>query len=124
MINYLLVGLGAACGGALRYGVYNLLKKIPFGFPLATLSVNIVGSFLLGFLIFAFDVRKIMSAEVKLMLTTGLCGGFTTFSTFSVETIHLIKGSQYALAGLNVGLNIVCTLLAVLAAHSLAKVIN
>lgn len=69
-------------------------RIVPYHFPWATLTVNLLGSFLIG-LFYALSERFHLSAEVRLMLTTGLCGGFTTFSTFSNDGIALLKGEYY-----------------------------
>ena len=125
MQNYFLVAIGAAFGGTLRYWLGGVTQKIlPFGFPYGTLVVNVLGSFLLGFLIFYFDTKRLLSPGMKVMLTVGFCGGFTTFSSFSFETINLMRDSEYFLATLNVGLNIFLTLLAVFLSYYLAKTLN
>lgn len=125
MYHYLFVAVGAACGGVLRYWLSMVIQRhAPFGVPLGTLSVNIIGSFILGFIIFNFDARELISTELKLLLTVGVCGGFTTFSTFSYETISLLKDSEYLLAFLNVGLNLFLALFAVVAAYYVVKVIH
>ena len=98
-MNYLFVSLGAAVGGVSRYWLSNVIHKfLPSFFPFGTLFVNILGSFLLGFFIFYFDERELLSQPVKLFLTIGFCGGFTTFSTFSFETIKLFLDSEFLLA--------------------------
>ena len=125
MRNYLLVALGAACGGALRYWVSGLVQRlIPLGLPVGTLTVNTIGSFALGFFIFYFDTLELMAPGVKLMLTVGVCGGFTTFSTFSFETVNLLRDSEYLPAVLNVSLNVFVTLAAVVLAYFLAKILS
>lgn len=123
MINYLLVSLGAAAGGALRYFISNSAYKMfnPI-FPYGTLIVNIIGSFLVGIIIFVLDERKIISPEVRLLLTVGFCGGFTTFSTFSLETINLMKNAQFFFAFLNVMLNLFLCLGGVFLAYLVSKI--
>lgn len=125
MQNYFLVAIGAAFGGTLRYWVGGVTQKLlPFGFPYGTLVVNVLGSFILGFLIYYFDAKRLLSPELRLMLAVGFCGGFTTFSSFSFETMNLLRDSEYFLATLNVGLNIFLTLLAVFLSYYLAKTLN
>lgn len=122
MQNYLLVAFGAALGGVARYWMSGVVQKVfPATFPSGTLAVNIIGSFLVGFFIFFFDARKLISPEIKIILTIGFCGGFTTFSTFSLETINLLRDSQYLSAILNMGLNLVLTLVAVIFAYYISK---
>lgn len=111
-MKFLLVFLGAGLGGGTRYWISETIQKShSTGFPLGTLAVNIIGSFLLGFLIFRIDEQNITHANLKLLLGVGFCGGFTTFSTFSIETINLIHNSHLFLAAFNVIANIFCTLI-------------
>ena len=121
---YLIVALGSGVGGFLRYSISDIVYKYsPSLFPYGTLLVNILGSFLLGFVLFYLDAVKLISAEMRIFLTVGLCGGLTTFSTFSFETVKLIQDSEYLLAGTNVLLNVFMTLLAVLLAAFISKLI-
>lgn len=101
----LLVGLGGAAGAIARYGVGRLLAAP--GFPLATLIVNISGSLLMGVLVgLLFRFAPSWSAEARLLLGTGLLGGFTTFSAFSLEAIELIERGQWGWAAGYVGLSV------------------
>jgi len=121
---YLIVAFGSGVGGMLRYYISDFVQKNSNSlFPFGTLTVNIVGSFLIGLLLFYFDSLKLISSDLRLFLTIGLCGGLTTFSTFSYETIKLIQDSEYLLAGTNILLNILLTLLAVLLAAFFSKLI-
>jgi fluoride exporter len=121
---YLIVAFGSGIGGALRYFISDVVYKYsPSLFPYGTLFVNILGSFLLGFILFYLDAVKIISSEMRLFLTIGLCGGLTTFSTFSYETVKLIQDSEYLLAGTNVLLNLFITIIAVMLAAFISKLI-
>ena len=96
MSKVLLVAAGSAIGGVLRY-LLPLLLKAPKGFPWATLSINVVGSLLIGFLsgVLARHFAGSATGEgLRAFVLVGFCGGFTTFSTFSNETFHLLENGQ------------------------------
>ncbi len=96
---YLIVFLGAGIGGALRHGVnVGAARLFGYGFPLGTLIVNITGSFLIGLFAGYFAFRPWIGQHMRLFLTTGLLGGFTTFSAFSLDTALLIERHSYAAA--------------------------
>ncbi|MDX1922987.1 MAG: fluoride efflux transporter CrcB [Alphaproteobacteria bacterium] len=97
LMNYALVALGSAIGGMARYGTaqaINSIWKQPF--PLAICLVNIIGSFAIG--VFAHWLTttqdETMQNNIKLVLMIGVCGGYTTFSTFSLETLNLLKSGE------------------------------
>ncbi|HEX6785511.1 MAG TPA: fluoride efflux transporter CrcB [Sphingomicrobium sp.] len=96
---YLIVFIGAGIGGALRHGV-NLgsTRLFGLGFPYGTLLVNIVGSFVMGLFAGYFAFRPGISQHMRLFLTTGLLGGFTTFSSFSLDAALLIERHAWGLA--------------------------
>lgn len=124
MDKYLIVSLGAALGGALRYWTATFVHKLlPVYFPYGTLTVNFAGSFLLGFFVFYLDEKGFISPAVKIFLTVGFCGGYTTFSTFSFETLNLLKDSQFILASLNVLGNVFLSLFAVYLSYIISKLI-
>ncbi len=123
MINYLIVSFGAAAGGALRYWLSNYTYKfLPTTFPYGTLVVNIVGSFLLGIIMFYFDQKELISSQLRIFLAIGFCGGFTTFSSFSFETLNLFRDSQVGLGLLNIALNISLCLIGVYLAYLISKI--
>jgi len=96
---YLIVFIGAGIGGALRHGVnVAAARMFGFGFPFGTFMVNVVGSFAMGLLAGYFIYRPGIPQHVRLFLTTGILGGFTTFSTFSLDAALLIERHAYALA--------------------------
>ena len=115
--NILLVGVGSSIGGILRYATTLLIKNTSF--PYATLFVNIIGSFFIG-LIFAYSLKNEHNQEqIKLFFATGICGGFTTLSAFSVENMQLLKSENYTTAFLYITLSITLSLLAVFAGYKL-----
>jgi CrcB protein len=123
-MNYLIISLGAAIGGVTRYWLSNVVYKVfPAIFPYGTLAVNILGSFVIGLVIFVFDEKELISQQSRLFLTIGFCGGLTTFSTFSLETFSLIRDSEYFLATINVILSVVLCLLGVFLAYIVSKII-
>jgi len=94
----LTIGAGSFIGGILRYALSHFINnKFLSTFPFGTFTVNITGCFLIG-LAFAMIEKKDISTEMRLFLTTGLLGGFTTFSAFSIETINLFKEGHTAYA--------------------------
>jgi len=93
---FLIVGLGSFFGGGSRYLTQQFITKITsVPFPFGTFTVNIVGSFIIGIIFGLSSKSDIISTEAKLLLVTGFCGGFTTFSSFSLDTLNLIKDGQY-----------------------------
>lgn len=124
MQNYFFVAFGAAFGGMFRYWIAGSVQNFfNAAFPFGTLTVNVLGSFLLGFIIFCFDSQELISSELRVFLTVGFCGGFTTFSTFSFETINLLKDAEYFYAILNASANLFLTLAAVTLAYYLSKIL-
>ena len=95
-MGFAIVFLGAGIGGALRHGV-NLaaVRLFGFGFPFGTLIVNVLGSFLMGLLAGYFAYRTGIPQHLRLFLTTGILGGFTTFSAFSLDAALLIERHAY-----------------------------
>lgn len=88
-MNYLIVFVGAGLGGAMRHGANALAARAASDFPLGTLSVNVIGSLVMGLAVGFFALKGQASQDVRLFLTTGVLGGFTTFSAFSLETVLL-----------------------------------
>jgi len=115
--NLLLIGLGGSIGSMIRYAVFLLIRSRSF--PYATLSVNIIGSFIIG-LVFALSVKEAgLSSNWRLFLATGICGGFTTFSAFSLENMELMQGGRTGLAITYIALSIVLGIAATFAGYQL-----
>jgi len=107
MKNYLLVGIAGLIGGIARYWMQGFVSEwTRSDFPYGTLAVNILGCFLIGFFFALAEERALISAEWRIFLTTGFCGGFTTFSTFSFETVSMIRQGEILFAGLYVGMSV------------------
>ncbi|MEP6687326.1 MAG: fluoride efflux transporter CrcB [Gemmatimonadales bacterium] len=121
------IAVGSAIGGVSRYLVGGLTQRLMGGtFPVGTLLINVTGSFLLG-LILRYGVEtSTLTPEVRAFLTIGFCGGYTTFSTFSYETVALAEDGQWSRAALyvalSVGLSLVGTFLGFAAARELMTV--
>jgi CrcB protein len=96
---YLIVFFGAGIGGAFRHGVnVGAARLFGYGFPFGTLIANVVGSFLMGLFAGYFAFRPGIGQHVRLFLTTGILGGFTTFSAFSLDTALLVERHSYGMA--------------------------
>ena len=108
MKNMLLVALGGAAGSVLRYSIGVWLKQAFDGsFPLATLVVNLLGSLLIGLLAGYAGRQEWMSGDGWLLLATGLCGGFTTFSALSLEGFRMLQSGAVGTALLYLGASVV-----------------
>ena len=116
MTEYLLVALGSALGGAGRYWLSGLIAQ-SFGktFPWGTLLVNVSGSFAIGVVaaLSAPEGRFLLNPRFTLFFTYGLCGGYTTFSSFSLQTLDLAREGQWLYAGANVVSSLVFCLVSV-----------
>ena len=115
------VGLGGFLGAIGRYWLSGVAQRLSDRFPIGTLSVNLLGSFLLGFLATLFLEKMIVSQEIRLFVLVGLLGAFTTYSTFSLETLNLMRNGEYVMAGVNVLANVMGTLIAVWLGLVIAK---
>jgi len=108
---YLLIALGGAAGSLLRYVLGGAIQaRSASGFPIGTMLVNISGCFLIGILVRQF-MNMQLSHDLRALLIVGFCGGYTTFSTFSADTLTLVEGGEYARATMYVVLSVVLCLL-------------
>ncbi len=120
---YLLIALGGAAGSLLRYLVGGAVQRTSdSGFPVGTMVVNISGCFIIGVLVRQF-LNTQLSPELRALLIVGFCGGFTTFSTFSAETLGLIEGGEYGRAAGYVVLSVTLCLAATLAGMTTMRLI-
>ncbi|MES9900130.1 MAG: fluoride efflux transporter CrcB [Sedimenticola sp.] len=113
MSQVLFIAAGGAAGALMRFwvsnGVYILLGR---GFPYGTLAVNVLGSLVMGLLFTLFLERMTVSPEMRGALLIGFLGAFTTFSTFSIETLSLIEQAEYMKAGLNMVISVIACIAA------------
>ncbi|MEO8454045.1 MAG: fluoride efflux transporter CrcB [Sphingomicrobium sp.] len=116
MLTYLWIAIGSALGGMARYGMSRTVA-LRYGetFPWGTLTVNIIGSVVIGFIaaLSAPESRVMISPTARQFMMVGLCGGFTTFSSFSLQTLELIRNRDFAEAGGNILLSVASCMAAV-----------
>jgi fluoride exporter len=124
-ILYVCVAVGGMLGSLARY-LASLLIPAVSGFPFATLFVNITGSFIIGFYgtLSGPDGRLFASTRQRQFVMTGFCGGYTTFSAFSLDTFRLVHGGMTKMAFSNIAVSVVTWLLAVWLGHVLASRLN
>ena len=108
MLQIILAGLGGFIGSAGRFWMASLSYRY-FGqdFPYGTLIVNVLGCLLIGFLMAFFEQRFLVTPNLRIFLTIGILGGFTTFSTFSYETLSLLREGSYAMGLSNILLSLI-----------------
>jgi CrcB protein len=117
-----LVAAGGVVGVVARWWLAGALQRLDgSGFPVGTLGVNVLGSFVLGLVMVLSLERGLVGADLRVLLSIGLCGGFTTMSTFSYETLALLQAGEPGLALANVGATLAACLAAVWAGQILAR---
>jgi fluoride exporter len=126
-VIYLWVGLGSALGGMARYWCYGFLARTAGEtFPWGTFAVNVIGCWFIG--LFATltgpEGRWLAPSQTRMFVMTGICGGFTTFSTFSLETLNLVRDGEWMKAAANVAGSVALCLLGVWLGHALAVAIT
>jgi CrcB protein len=113
MVQFFFVAIAGALGALSRWGISIWAARLTgAGFPFGTLTVNIIGCFVLGFLMHLSLVTDIIGNNIRVGLTVGFLGALTTFSTFSYETIKMLEEQMWMNAGLNIGGNLIIGLLA------------
>ena len=123
MMTYLYVALGSALGGMARYGAGLAAVRLwGTGFPWGTILINVVGSFVIGFFgtLTLPDGPLPAATGLRVFVMVGICGGFTTFSSFSLQTLELARDDAWAAAFANIALSVVLCLAAATAGHVLA----
>jgi CrcB protein len=121
MNNILLIALGGAIGSVCRYGCQKWMYQLyPHQFPLGTFTVNILGSFLVG-LFFALSEKSSAPTGWTSLLIIGFCGGFTTFSAFSLETLSLLRNKEMLTALLYILVSVLLGLMAVWAGYTITR---
>lgn len=125
-MNTVWMAFGGAIGTIGRYWLATLALPISRSLPLGTIFINLVGSFVIGFFgTLTLEGGRFPAPEpVRLFVMVGICGGFTTFSSFSLQTFDLMRGGAWNRALLNVGLSVIFCLAAVAAGHAFASRLN
>lgn len=121
MLECIMIGIGGFIGTVFRYLIGLIPIETHSGFPIKTLLINVVGSFLISVIAILATRDKNLNPQVVLMLRVGVCGGFTTFSTFAYESTELMKGGHLMLAFAYICTSVVLGVLAVFAAQILLK---
>ncbi len=124
MLDFLAISLGAILGANLRYWMSrSAARLLGSAFPYGTLTINVLGSFILGFFMIWTMERVIVDPRWRLFVAVGFCGGFTTFSSYTFESMALMEQGQWLLVGANVVSNNLLSLAAALAGMALARVL-
>ena len=127
MVSYIWVALGGAIGTAGRYWLSGAVARaVGETFPWGTLFINVTGSFIIGFFaaLSGPDGRLFVGSTARQFVMTGICGGYTTFSSFSLQTLNLMNNGEWFRASGNIGLSFALCLIAVWAGAILAGAIN
>jgi CrcB protein len=122
--NFIIIGLGSFFGGGCRYVLSKVVQNmIIYSFPLGTMVVNILGCFLIGLFYGLFERGGLMNIDLKLFLTVGFCGGFTTFSTFMNENMQLLKDGNFFYVALYLAISLIGGLVALYFGQIVTKLI-
>jgi CrcB protein len=127
MTAYIWVAIGSALGGTARFWCSGITARlIGETFPWGTFVVNVLGSFVIGFFstLTGPDGRIYVASVARQFVMVGFCGGYTTFSSFSLQTLSLINDGEWFRAGANIGLSVLCCMISVWAGHVLAASVN
>ena len=122
--NLLLIGIGSCAGGIARFLCQQFVQKnYPASLPLGTLGVNVTGCFIIGIIYGIGNKGNILSPELRLLMTTGFCGGYTTFSSFALENIGMMQEGEFFNAALYIFLSLFVGFAAVYAGIMLVRLI-
>jgi CrcB protein len=127
MLTYLFIALGGALGSITRYWIAGAVaERVGEQFPWGTILINITGSFLIGlfFGLTGMEGRWLATPNTRAFLLVGICGGYTTFSSFSLQTLVLMRNGEWFRAGANCVISVILCLIAVWLGHTLALMFN
>lgn len=127
MIAYVAIAIGSALGGMARYFLSGVVMSMTAGtFPFGTLIVNVTGAIAIGFIatLTGPDGRLLVGAHARQFLMVGICGGYTTFSSFSLETLNLMRDGEMASAAANAAASVVLCIVAVWLGHAAAAALS
>ena len=127
MLSYMWVAIGGALGTTARYWLSGVVaRSVGETFPWGTLVINVTGSFIIGFFgaLTGPDGRVFVGSTARQFVMVGMCGGYTTFSSFSLQTLNLMNDGEWLRAGANIGLSVLLCMIAVWAGVVLAGSIN
>jgi fluoride exporter len=125
-LTYFWLAIGGALGTMLRFWLNGVVSNYFVTFPMGTLVINVTGSFLIAFFATLTDTngRWLVSPTYRIFFMTGICGGYTTFSSFSLQTLNLARDGEWLYAGLNVLLSVALCLIAAWLGYVAAMFIN
>lgn len=121
----LLIGIGGGIGSILRYLTSVLVSKQTFSsiFPWGTFAVNIIGCLIAGIILGILERQQVLNSDLKLLLITGFCGGYTTFSAFSIENVYLLQNGQLLTALFYISISVLLGIIAVWTGITVVKTI-
>jgi len=126
MLTYFWLGIGGAAGTIFRYWLGGVISNYFPTFPMGTLAINVSGSFLITFFgtLTDTDGRWLVSPTARIFFMTGICGGYTTFSSFSLQTLNLLQDGEWFRGSMNILLSVILCLVGVWLGHLLAAALN